>query len=86
VADTAPVGQADVPDPAAALRGGGGLRGDRAVLERIGDLQRQRAVVEQHVLLVQEGNLEMLTQQQRAHAGAIDEQVAREQAVRLRAQ
>ena len=54
VADTTPRRQADVPDPAAALCRGDRLRGDRGIGARIRNLQGQRAVVEQHVLLRQQ--------------------------------
>jgi hypothetical protein len=81
VADAAPGRQADVPDPAGALRGGAGLRGDRVLVGRVGDLHRQRRVVVQHVLLRDQRDAVVLAQQQRLHAGAVDEQVAFERAV-----
>ena len=86
VADAAPRLQADVPDPAAALRGGDGLAGD--LLPRVGvrHLQRDRPVVEQDVLLRLDLDAVVLADQQRAHAGAVDEQVAFDRAVVARLQ
>ena len=55
MADAAPRGQADVPDPAVVLRGGDGLRRDGRVGLRPGlrvrHLHGQRRIVEQHLLL-----------------------------------
>src|SRR3546814_6502381 len=54
VAGAAPRGQAAIPDPAARLRGGDGMRRDRADLAGVGNLHRQRAIAEQDVIAVLE--------------------------------
>ena len=84
--DTPARGQADVPHPATGLRRGQGLRRDGAVLSSVGDLHGQRGVVEQHVLLRHPRDPEVLGQQQRGQASAIDEEVTRHGAMGLRLQ
>ena len=69
-------GQADVPDPAVALRGGDGLAGDGRVRIGVRHLRRQRAIVEQHVLAADHADAVMLAEQQGTQAGAVDEQIA----------
>ncbi len=81
-ADAAPGGQADIPDPAGSVGGGNGLRGDGAGLLINRHLHGQRAIVEQHRASIDEVYAEMAAQQQRCMAGAIDEQVARNGAMR----
>src|SRR6185369_3545338 len=65
VADAAAGRQADVPDPAGGLRRGKGLRGDGRALSirtrlRVRHLHRQRRVVEQNLLLRDEGDTVMV--------------------------
>jgi hypothetical protein len=82
IADAAPRRQADVPDPAMLLRGGNGVRGNRAVgLDR--QLHRQRAIDEQHVGPVDERHLQRFAQQPRGKAGAIHEQIGRDRPAAL---
>ena len=86
VTDAAPVRQADVPDPTAALCRCVGLRGDLLVLAEIGHLYGQRAVVEQHALPGDEVDAEMLTDQERLHACAVDKEISRDNAMILQLQ
>jgi len=79
-ADAAAGRQADVPDPAGGVRGGGSLRRDRAA-GRGGHLHRERAVVEQLAGAIDERHAEGAADQQRGMAGAVDEQVAGDRAV-----
>src|SRR3546814_12003773 len=58
------------------LRGGDGMRRDRADLAGVGNLHRQRAIAEQDVIAVLECDAQRLAEQDRAKARAIDEQIA----------
>src|SRR3546814_3202524 len=78
VAGASPRGQVDSPVPAARLRGGDGMRRDRADLAGVGNLHRQRAIAEQDVIAVLECDAQRLAEQHRAKARAIDEQIALE--------
>ena len=84
VAVADPVRQRDAPGPAAAQRGGGGLRRDGAAV--VGRGQRHRRVVVQVAGERQEAHAQGLLQQQRAESGRVDVEVGLDAAPVLRVQ
>src|SRR5438132_896356 len=74
--DAAAAWQSDIPDPTGGLRCGDSLAGDRRRRVFVRHLDRHRRVAEKHVAAVLERNVQLLADQKRAEAAAVDEQIA----------
>ena len=81
--DAAATIEPDVPDPARLLRRRNGVRGDRIVRPRIGQLRRDRPIAEQHVATRSKRYLQGLADQLGTKARAVDIEIGVEQTVAL---